>query len=121
MIWPWSRFRQYEQQLDRERTSLKEYSLTSAHAVEVAAINLRTAERDLERAQTEAHALKQDLRHLSASLAARNDRKFGPIGDLNRDPFQEDPKIPSEWLTDDSELPALEAEELLDAPPAPES
>ena len=97
-------------QIERLKHELAE----SRHAAEIVGLNLRTAERDLERLSNEYNLLQADFKALVAQTAGRLQPRVAPL-DLERDPFREIPTIPTEWLTDDSELPDIAAEELLDS------
>lgn len=137
VIWPWNRFRQLEQsyldmverhnrtsarhndavdrngQLETTIAQLRSEIVSATHAAEITAINLRTAERDLERLANEHNTLQADFKALVGQVAGKVPPKSGSF-DFGRDPFTEDPKIPTEWLTDDSELPDIASEDLLD-------
>jgi hypothetical protein len=122
VIWPWSTIRELRARNNRQRISLEDMGKTIDVLDDRAALMdkdlalaqqaLRTSERDLERTLAELHLVQQDFRHLVAT-ATRLPSKSQPL-DFSRDPFEEDPKIPEIWLTENGELPDVGAiEEIL--------
>lgn len=109
-LWPWSVIGQLKQEKDtlcswiqKQDTDLANARFSKDHAEMLQ----RVAERDSERALAELHLVQQDLRHLVGTVSGRLGPRTSPL-EFERDPFVEDPKIPTEWLTDDS-IPDIEA------------